>query len=174
MNRILQTLNRRLALLGVPGIVGLGVIIACLGFYVTVISPMQYQLQQRQQLLNEQRVSVKVSHKADWRTLQNYLPPLAQADEISANIYRLAKAAQIDLRNAEYKEENLGKTGMVARHLNIAVSGDYFHLRRFLSSALNETPEMALDAVSFQKSGAADGLLDMKITLTLYLSRQIK
>lgn len=171
MSRLAQTLNRRLVLLGVPGIAGLGIIIACLAFYDAAIRPLQQQLQQRQQWFNAQRVSVKAVPRADWRTLHNYLPPQAQADELAASIYRLAKTAQIDLREAEYKEENLDKARMVARHLNFAVSGDYFQVRRFLSSVLSEIPALALDAVSFQKSRDAEGLLDVRITLTLYVTR---
>jgi len=171
MSRIAQILNQRLALLGVPGIAGLGIIIACLAFYDGAIRPLQQQLAQRQQLLDEQRVSVKAVPKADWRTLRTHLPPQAQADELAASIYRLAEAAQIDLREAEYKEENLDKARMAARHLNFAVSGDYFQVRRFLSAVLGEIPALALDAVSFQKSRDAEGLLDARISMTLYVAR---
>lgn len=171
MSNLARNLNRRLARLGVPGIAGIGVIIACLAFYDAAIRPLQQQLMQRQQLLDERRTSVKAVPKADWRMLQTYLPPQAQADELVANIYRLADVAQIDLREAEYKEEHFDKARMTARHLNFAVSGDYFQVRQFLSSALNEIPALALDAVSFQKSRDAEGLLDVRISMTLYVVR---
>lgn len=171
MSSIAQTLNRRLGMLGVPGIVGLGILIACLAFYDAAILPLQQQLMQRQQLLDERRMPAKTVPKADWRSLQASLPQYAQADELAASIYRLAEDAQIDLREAEYKDENLDKAHMVARHLNFSVSGDYFQVRQFLSSALGAIPSLALDAVSFQKSRNASGLLDVRIALTLYMAR---
>ncbi|HEU0234427.1 MAG TPA: hypothetical protein VFQ94_04800, partial [Gallionella sp.] len=65
-----------MAMLGVPGIAGVGVIIACLAFYDAAIRPLQQQLVQRQQLLDEQRaLSAKAVPRADWRTLHNSLPP---------------------------------------------------------------------------------------------------
>lgn len=171
MSGVAQAINHRLAILGMPGILGFGIIVACLAFYDAAIRPLQHQLQQRQQLLDMQRVSVKTAPRADWRALQASLPPQAQADELAATIYRIAESAQINLREAEYKEENLDKAHMAARHLNFSVSGDYFQVRQFLSSVLGEIPTLALDAVSFQKSRKTDGLLDVKIALTLHLAR---
>lgn len=112
----------------VPGIAGLGIIIACVAFYDAAIRPLQHQLQQRQQLLNMQRVPVKAVPKVDWRTLQASLPQQAQADELAASIYRLAEAAQIDLREAEYKEESLDKARMAAAF-------EFFSERRLFSGA---------------------------------------
>ena len=76
----------------------------------------------------------------------------------------------MSLREAEYRDEVLDKAGMSARHLNFAVRGDYFQMRRFLSSALRETPSLSLDALSFQQSRESRGLLDVKVALTLYMS----
>jgi Tfp pilus assembly protein PilO len=171
MKQIAQMLNRRLTSLGVPGIIGLGILIACMAFFDAAIRPMQKQLAQRQQFLNEQRAPSKVAPKVDWRTLRSYLPAQDQADELSAKIYHLAKSAGVDLREAEYKEESLDKSGIAARHLNFVVSGNYFQMRQFLSSALSQMPALALDAVSFQKSRTANGMLDVRIALTLYVMR---
>lgn len=169
MSRIAQSLNRCLARLGVPGIAGLGIIIACLAFYDAGIRPLQHQLQQRQQMLDEQaHAPVKAMQKTDWRTLQTHLPPQAQADELAANIYRMAEAAQIDLREAEYQEEKTGKARIVARRLNFSARGDYFQVRHFLSLILSEIPSLALDAVSFRKSRDGGNLLEAHIQLTLY------
>ena len=171
MSRVAQLLNQRLALLGVPGIAGLGVIIACLAFYNAGIRPLQRQLQQRQQLLDEQaHTPVKAMQKTDWRTLQAHLPPQAQADKLAANIYRMAEAAQINLREAEYKEEKFDKARIVARHLNFSARGDYVPVRRFFSDILSEIPSLALDAVSFQKSRDSGNLLEVRIALTLYVA----
>ena len=171
MSRVAQMLNRRLALLGVPGIAGLGVIMACLAFYDAGIRPLQRQLQQRQQMLDERaHTPVKAMQKNDWQTLQAHLPPQAQADELAANIYRMAEAAQINLREAEYKEEKLDKARILARHLNFSARGDYFQVRRFLSDVLSEIPSLALDAVSFQKSRDGGNLLEVRIVLTLYVA----
>jgi len=171
MNRIAQILNRRLSLLGVPGIAGLGILIACVAFYNETIQPMQQQLIQSKQLLDERNAVGKRMPKADWHNLQANLPPQAQADELVANVYYLAQVAKISLREAEFKEEKSDKSRIVARHLNFSVRGDYYQVRQFLSSALNETHALALDSLSFQKSRDAEGALDVKIAMTLYLTR---
>lgn len=171
MNRLAQTLNRYLAKLGVSGIAGMGILIACLGFYGSAISPLQQHLVQRQQLLGERYVPVQVLHKDEWRSLQSQLPPRMQVDELVANIYRLAEAAQIDLHEAEFKEERFDNAAVLARHLNFSVGGNYFQVRQFLSSTLAEIPTLALEALSFQKSGAGGESLEVRISMTLYVGR---
>lgn len=166
-----QTINRRLSSLGVPGIAGIGIMIACVAFYDGAIRPLQQQVAKRQQLLDERQFSVKAAPRAHWRMLHDYLPQEGKADELAATIYRLAEAAQIVLREAEYKEERLDKTRMAVRHLDFSVRGDYFQVRQFLSSMLNEIPALALDTISFQKSRDAQGLLDVRIAMSLYLAR---
>ncbi len=169
MSRIAQSINQRLTLLGVPGIAGLGILVACVAFYNAAIQPMQQQLTERKQLLNERSAVARHMPKMDWRSLPSHLPPQAQADELVANVYYLAQVAKITLREAEFKEEKSDKSSLVARHLNFSVNGDYYQVRQFLSSALDEIPALALDSISFQKSRDVEAMLDVKISMTLYL-----
>lgn len=171
MSRITQSINRRLSLLGVQGIIGLGILIACLAFYDAVIHPLQQQLTLQQQLLNEPGVPVRNVPHVDWRSLPEHLPPQAQGDELLGQIYYLAQAANISLSEAEFKEERTDKSHLLIRHLNFIVQGDYFQVRQFLSTSLNEIPVLALESLSFQKSRDNKDMLDVKISMTLYLAR---
>jgi hypothetical protein len=171
MNRLAQILNRHLARLGVSGIAGLGILIACMGFYGSVIAPLQQHIVQRKQLFGERHIPMLALRKDEWRSLQSQLPPQMQVDELVANIYRLAEAAQIDLHEAEFKEERFDNTEVLVRHLNFLVGGNYFHVRQFLSSTLAEIPTLALEGLSFQKAGDGGETLEVRISMTLYAGR---
>lgn len=171
MSDITETLNQRLSMLGRSGIIGLGILVCSITIYNTMVVPMQQVLSEQQQRNSKQPKLVESLSQADWHALKKQLPPEAQADRLVANIYRIAEDARVNLREAEYKEDRAEKSNVMMRHLDFVITGDYFQIHQFLSSVLNKTPSLALRSIAFQKSNEkqAEGLLDVRISMTLYL-----
>jgi len=168
MKRLTQTLNRQLALLGMPGVAGIGLLLFCLAFYLSGIRPLEINIAQHQQLIAEQ-LPVRTEPKADWRKLRATLPDISEADRQIEKIHSLAARHQVKLKEGEYRDETFKGAQLVARHLNFSVKGDYFQVRQFLSAMLTQIPTLSLDAVQFQKSSSG-GALETRISLSLYVA----
>lgn len=168
MKRLTHNLNRQLALLGTPGVAGIGLLLFCLAFYVSGIRPLELNIAQQRQMLVEQ-APARTEPKADWRKLRANLPTIAEADQQIEKIYALAARSQVKLKEGEFKDEAFKGAQLVARHLNFSVTGDYFQVRHFLSALLTQLPTLSLDAVQFQKPSGG-GVLETHITLSLYVA----
>lgn len=168
MKQLTNRLNRQLALLGMPGVAGIGLLLFCLAFYLSGIRPLEINIAQHQQLLAEQ-LPARSEPKADWRKLRASLPDMAEADRQIEKIHALAASNQVKLKEGEYKDETFKGAQLVARHLNFSVKGDYFQVRHFLSALLTQFPTLSLDAVQFQKP-TGGGALETRIALSLYVA----
>ena len=166
MKRLAHDLNRQLALLGLPGVAGIGLLLFCLAFYFSGIRPLETNIALRQQMLSEQ-LPARSAPKTDWRKLREILPEMAESDRQIEKIHALAAINQVKLKEGEYRDEAFKGAQLVARHLNFSVKGDYFQVRHFLSALLAQFPTLSLDAVQFQKPSSG-GALETRISLTLY------
>lgn len=168
MKRLTHSLNRQLSVLGTHGVAGIGLLLFCLAFYVSGIRPLELNIAQQRQMLVEQS-PLRTEPKADWRKLRATLPTRAEADRQIEKIYAIAARSQVKLKEGEFKDEVFRSAQLVARHLNFAVSGDYFQVRHFLSEMLAQLPTLSLDAVQFQKPSGG-GALETHISLSLYVA----
>ena len=168
MKRLIQQINRQLALLGMPGVAGIGLLLFCLAFYFSGIRPLETNIALHQQMIAEQ-LPARSEPKADWRKLRATLPDISEADRQIEKIHALAARNQVRLKEGEYRDETLKGAQLVARHLNFSVKGDYFQVRQFLSAMLTQIPTLSLDAVQFQKPSSG-GALETRISLSLYVA----
>lgn len=168
MKRLTKDINRQLALLGLPGVAGMGLLLFCLAFYFSGIRPLQTNIALRQQMLSEQ-LPARAEHKADWRKLRANLPDREEADRQIEKIHGYAARYQVKLKEGEYHDETFKGAQLVARHLKFSAKGDYFKVRSYISEILTQIPTLALDAVQFQKSGSSNAL-EVKISLSLYVA----
>ena len=168
MRRLTHNLNRQLALLGMPGVAGIGLLLFCLAFYVSGIRPLQSNIALHQEMIAGQ-LPTHNAPKADWHKLRANLPTIVEADRQIENIYAIAARSQVKLKEGEFKDEAFKGAQLLARHLNFSVEGDYFQVRHFLSALLTQLPTLSLDAVQFQKPSGG-GPLGTRITLSLYVA----
>lgn len=168
MKQLTNRLNRQLALLGMPGVAGIGLLLFCLAFYFSGIRPLEINIAQHRQLISEQ-FPARAETRADWRKLRAILPAKEDADRKIEKIHALAASNQVKLKVGEYRDETFKGAQLVARHLSFSVKGDYFQVRRFLSEILTQIPTLSLDAVQFQKPNSS-GALETRIALSLYVA----
>lgn len=168
MKQLTHDLNRQLALLGLPGVAGIGLLLFCLAFYFSGIRPLETNIALRQQMISEQ-LPTRAEPKADWRKLRASLPAKEEADRQIEKIHAFAAQYQVKLKEGEYRDETFKGAQLVARHLKFSAKGDYFKVRQFISEMLTQIPTLSLDAVQFQKSGSG-GALEVRISLSLFVA----
>lgn len=84
------------------------------------------------------------------------------------NLFAAAKRYHLVLENGSYAMTR-GDAHKLARcEVQLPIKGSYVQTRKFLADVLLDMPNVALDAVSFQRQKISDATVDAQIKLTLY------
>ena len=159
--------------LGAAGVLGLGVLITCAFFYMTVMLPAERDL--NAQRVAAERLKDRSSYRpasADPRAdrllqFQNLFPPVnALSDELE-RLYAAARDADLQLRQAEYRLEGRG-SGLNAYRITLPVHGNYLQVRRFIDTVLRDMPITSVDGLRFERKKAAEAELDAEVRLTIH------
>jgi hypothetical protein len=166
-------LNAIVGRLGVAGVLGVGVLLACGGFYISALLPAQEEIRAQRLALERLRARtpyqpVAASGRADeLRRFYNLFPP---ADALTGELERLhrsARAARLELAQGEYRLERR-PSGLWAYRVTLPVRGSYPQLREFLSAVLKDMPVASIEGLRFERKKAAEAQLEAQVRLTLY------
>jgi hypothetical protein len=167
--------NRLLRRLGVPGVIGIGVLIAVTNFWLFILKPMQVEIAAERLALERLRARsayqpVSFAGPAeDVRRFHGLFP--AAPGELTGELerlHRLARAAGLDLAQGEYRLERRS-TGLWAYRATLPVRGTYAELRDFLAAVLKDMPTASIDALRFERKKAVETQLDAQVRVTLHL-----
>ena len=167
-------LNNLLKRLGAAGILGLGVLLACAGFWFSALKPAQEQLAAQRAALERLRAHnvvqpVAASGRAEeLRRFYNLFPSTTDLPNEVERLYRLGRGAGLELAQGEYRLERR-PTGPWAYRVSLPVRGTYLQLRQFLGALLKDMPVASLDAVRFERKKAADVQLEAQLRVTVYV-----
>jgi hypothetical protein len=169
--------NRLLRALGTPGVVGIGVLLACAGFWASALKPLTEEVSAQTVALERLRnrslyqpasVGREDRREADLARFYGLFPPTEKlADEVS-RIHAFGRAAGLDLEQGEYRLERRA-TGLWAYRVNLPVRGTYPQLREFLATLLRDVPVASVEALRFERKRAADAQLDAQLRLTIHV-----
>ena len=167
-------LQRLLRALGAAGILGVGVLIACAGFWSSALAPLQAEL--AAQRLAAERLRTRTpyqpvstgSRAEELQRFYNLFPPAASLTDELERVHALARAAGLELEQGEYRLERPAY-GLWAYRATLPVHGAYAQLRSFVASLLAGMPTASLDGLHFERKKAADAQLDAQIRITLHL-----
>lgn len=169
MNRVNEILGR----LGTFGVLGIGVLLFCLPFYFSALRPAERALDAQRAAAERLRSrgpfrAVAIDDRAD-DLLRFYalLPPLEQLPAALGQVYALAHAAKLELKQGEYRLDGRG-AGPVAYRISLPIRGSYPQVRAFVDAVLREMPLASVDALRFERKKAAETLLDAQVRLTLH------
>jgi hypothetical protein len=171
MRRHLEALLRKL---GIAGVAGVGMLIACAGFYVSAVAPAQKEARTQRAALERMRARIPFQPVAasgraeDLRRFYNLFPPASGLTNDLERLHRLARAAGLELAQGEYRLERR-PAGLWAYRVTLPVRGGYPQLRDFVDAVLKEMPIASLEALRFERKKAADTELDAQLRLTLHL-----
>ena len=170
MRARLEALLRRL---GAAGVLGIGVLLACGGFYVTALAPLEQEAAAQRLALERLRARTPYQPVAsggraeELRRFYNLFPPAAELTDEIERLHRLARVSGLDLAQGEYRLERRA-AGLWAYRMTLPVRGSYAHLRAFLGALLTDMPTASIDALRFERKKAADTQLEAQVRVTLH------
>jgi hypothetical protein len=167
-------LNAILHKLGIAGVLGVGVAIACVGFYVTALAPAQEEARAQRLTLERLRARtpyqpVAASGRAEeLRRFYNLFPPAVALTDDLERLHRLARRAGLELAQGEYRLERRA-TGLWAYRVTLPVRGSYPQLREFVDTVLKDMPVASIDSLRFERKKAAESELEAQLRLTFHI-----
>jgi Type II secretion system (T2SS), protein M subtype b len=165
--------NAYLRRLGAPGVVGVGVLLACAGLWFSGLQPLQHEVAAQRAAL--QRVQARTPYQpaasgreADLRRFYGHFPVSTELPTELERLHRLARGAGLELAQGEYRLERPAM-GLWAYRVVLPVRGSYLHLRQFLDGLLKDMPIASLDGVRFERKKAAEAQLEAQLRITLHV-----
>lgn len=168
--------------LGVPGVVGIGLVILASALFGSAVLPAQSRLEagrieetrlrEQQQRIDaglEKRAMTPVERLDAFYAL---FPLQTDAAAAIEKIYAAAESKGVTLPRGEYGLTVDPKTNLARYRIVLPVQAGYQQVRGFLAQALRDVPTLALDDLELQREKIGDPQVQAKIYMTLYLARQ--
>ncbi|WP_249673962.1 GspMb/PilO family protein [Pseudomonas abieticivorans] len=167
--------------LGLPGLVGIALLVLALVYAAAGLLPGWRSVEQLNQQTRDAgeylakvqagSVAAPVVPQRELEDFRRKLPAQPQATVAIDRIYALAAQEHITLARGEYALGVDPNTHLARYQILLPVKGSYPQLRRFLHALLGELPAVVVEDVEFQRKRIADTDLTGRIRMTLYLSR---
>jgi type II secretion system (T2SS) protein M len=165
--------ERLLRRLGAPGVLGIGMLLACAGFYVTALAPLEKET--AAQRLALERLKARTPYQPvssggpadELRRFYNLFPPAASLTDELERLDRLARGSGLELAQGEYRMERRA-AGLSSYRVTLPVRGSYPQLRDFLAAVMKTMPAASIDALRFERKKAADTQVEAQVRITLH------
>jgi hypothetical protein len=162
-----------LARLGSAGVLGIGLLLACAGFYLSTLAPLEAEA--AAQRLALERLQARTPHRPvaaggradELRRFYNLFPASDELTDEVERLHVLARRSGLDLAQGEYRLERR-TTGLWAYRVTLPARGTYAQFRGFVGTVLEGMPIASLDGLRFERKKAADTQLDGQLRLTIY------
>ena len=167
-------IQRFLRALGPAGVLGLGVLAACAGFYRSALVPAERELAESRAAIERLRARMPyrpVSAASPTQEIARFyglFPPASRLTEHVDRLHRLGRRAGLDIAQGEYRLEKPA-AGLWLYRITLPVRGGYPQVRDFAAAVLRELPTASLDALRFDRKRADDAELDAQLRITFYL-----
>ena len=169
MNRLHYWLRR----LGIPGVLGLGILLSCILFYFSALGPAEREVAAQRDASERLRSRgpfrpVAVDARAEeLRRFYGLFPALHDLTDELKQVYSLARDAKLELMKAEYRLEGRS-AGLAAYRITLPIRGSYGQIRSFVDAVLRDKPTASIDALRFERRKIAESQLEGQVRLTLY------
>ena len=165
--------NAALEYLGIAGIVGIGLLLACAAFWTSAVKPAKEELAAQRAALERMRSRAPMQpvsgagRAEELRRFYNLFPSAAALTGELERLHRLARNSRLELAQGEYRLERR-PAGLWAYRVTLPVRGSYSEVRNFISAVLKDMPGASIDALRFDRKKADDAQLEAQLRLTLY------
>jgi hypothetical protein len=182
LRQVMQAHPRQwLSRLGTPGIVAIGLFIACAGFYASVLMPLDSGIDEIRDRVNLLTSEVERATKGSRQGVQSIseqmaefyglFPRQGQLTDTVAKVFHAASSQGIALQHGEYRVAE-DRPGELRRfQMVLPVKAEYPRIRRFLASVAAEVPTAALEHIQFERQKIADPQVEATIKLAVYLEQ---
>ena len=166
-------LEALLGRLGAAGVLGIGVLLACAGFYATALAPVDQDAAAQRLALERLRARTPYQPVAsggraeELRRFYNLFPPASELTDEVERLHRLARASGLDLAQGEYRLERRA-SGLWAYRATLPVHGSYSQVRGFAGAVLTRMPVASIDALRFERKKSDDAQLDAQFRITVH------
>lgn len=166
-------LERSLRRLGAAGVLGIGVLLAGVGFYLQALAPLERTVREERATLERlrARTSRQPASARDAQDLAGFYALFPSTAGLGAEVERLHAMARkngLELLQGEYRLEQRPE-GLWAYRITLPVRGGYGQFRAFLSAVLTGMPVASIDALRFERKQALDTQLEAQIRMTVYV-----
>lgn len=151
--------------LGIPGVIGVGLLLFCLSFGLGTVVPAR---ETRQRLIDEESrlaAATLTSHAShvELATGQN-MPPLATAPDLLLSLSKLGDRGGLPMDSVSYQLTQ--EEGIARYDVSLNLKGTYKDLRGFLRDALALSSSAYVAELSLQRSSAVEASIGATIHLT--------
>ncbi|MEO8717693.1 MAG: GspMb/PilO family protein [Burkholderiales bacterium] len=166
--------NAWLRRFGFPGVLGIGVLLACGGFWLSALKPAEDEIAAQRFALDRLRARspyqpvASGGREEELRRFQSLFPSTAGLTDELERVHRLARRAGLDLAQGDYRLERR-TAGLWSYRVTLPVRGTYPQLRDFVAAILKDMPVVSIDALRFERKKALDSQLDAQIRLTVHV-----
>lgn len=173
----MRLLRQVLEVLGTAGVIGLGVLLFAGAFYFSALGPAEREVQV--QALGAERLRTRTLLQPgsagdpadDLRRFYALFPPTERLSGELERLYALARKANLELQQGEYRLE-AKNPGLAAYRISLPIRGAYPQIREFVDATLAEVPIASVDALRFERKKVGDTSLEAQVRLTLYFRQQ--
>jgi hypothetical protein len=164
--------------LGWFGIIGVGVTVMCLAFYVSALIPAKLKLDDlrdnisRLKINGEDRVgnaNATLTQAEQLAVFYGSFPKMNSVPASLEKIYATAAEEQLSLDRADYKASSDSGERMARYQVTLPIRGQYSKIQGFLVKVLKRIPNASLEYVSFQRSRIGDSTVEATVILVLNL-----
>lgn len=163
--------------LGMPGVLGIGVLLGCAAFNHAWLRPAEHELDARLAAgAKVVRAPGPVSAEEDAAQLGRFhalFPPIVALPEEVEKLHRLARLAGLTLLKAEYRLESRDAE-LVPYRVVVPLRAHYGQVRRFIDLLLKELPTASIDGLRFRRSKSAESQVEAELQLTLYFHQRVE
>jgi hypothetical protein len=167
-----RRLRRWVEELGTPGVLGIGVLMFCALFYFSGVRPIERELKAQQAVAERVKTRtplqlVSRDRGEDLRRFYALFPTIDQLPRELERVYTMAKAANLQVQQGEYRLDARG-AGLIGYRVTFPIRGTYAQLRQFVDTTLKDMSTVALDTLRFERKKAGDTQLEAQVRLTMY------
>lgn len=164
-----------------PGVMAIGILVMCLAFYLSAIRPEQARIELAHMNLAalKEQLSLGVGKsQGKEMNLEDQLsafylkfPDEHSSPRLLAKLVQQARKNGLSLNDGEYKVAR-DTTGRLVRYqVTLKVNGAFPQIRQFLLDLAGALPVAGLESVQFQRQSIAEGSVDSRIKLILFMEQ---
>jgi len=178
MNGLIEQLRREVGRLGGAGVVGIGLLVFAVTFYISAHRPARVELTalrtEARQLQEQLRMGESLNGRAaapaeQLATFYAFFPREASTPHWLARIYAAAAAKGIALESGEYKLDRKVGERLARYEILLPLRGSYAQIRGFVAEVLATVPAAVLEEVNLRRENVQTARLDARVRFTLYL-----
>jgi len=162
-----------LHVLGPAGVLGVGVLLFCIPFYLSTLRPVEDEI--RTQHLAAERLRARSPYQPvssgdraeELHRFYSLFPATGKLPDQLDRLYSSAQQAGLELPQGEYRLERHGD-GLTLYRITLPLHGTYPQIRAFVGATMQNMPTASLDALQFESKKIGDPMLDAQMRLTLY------